>query len=75
MAKDLTKSDDYGPAMSALNEQQQRFVTALLTIPRCSFTQAAREAGYSDKSGGCKVRALAPRYQLVRRLAGIPTLA
>lgn len=47
---------EYGPAMSALTEKQQRFVLAILTIPGCSHSRAAREAGYSSEKGGDRVR-------------------
>jgi phage terminase small subunit len=47
---------EYGPAMSALNERQRKFVIAMLEIPGCSYARAAREAGYSDVADGAKVR-------------------
>ena len=45
----------FGPAMAALTEKQRGFVLAMLTVPRCSHSKAARLAGYSDKSEGAKV--------------------
>lgn len=47
---------EYGPAMAALTERQRGFVIAMLTIPGCSHSRAAREAGYSDVAEGAKVR-------------------
>lgn len=62
---------EYGPAMSALSERQRRFVLAMLDIPGCTPTRAAREAGYSDVSEACKVRghyaAHNPRVQAALR--------
>jgi phage terminase small subunit len=52
----MTDEPEYGPAMSALTEKQRRFVIAMLTIPGCSHSRAAREAGYSDVAEGAKVR-------------------
>lgn len=46
----------YGPAMRALNEKQQRFVLAMLTEPFKPAAHWARVAGYSDKAEGAKVR-------------------
>jgi phage terminase small subunit len=47
---------DYGPAMQALTEKRRKFVIAMVTIPGCSFTRAAKEAGYSDSADAAKVR-------------------
>lgn len=52
----MDDATDYGPAMSALNERQRKFVLAMLMIPGCSHARAAREAGYSDVKEGAKVR-------------------
>ncbi len=46
---------EYGPAMLALTEKQRGFVLAMLTIPGCSHSRAAREAGYSDVKGADRV--------------------
>jgi phage terminase small subunit len=47
--------DDLGPKMQALiNDQHRKFVWAMLHQP--NPTNAAKVAGYSDKSEGCKVR-------------------
>jgi phage terminase small subunit len=51
----MIDADDFGPAMSALTEQQRGFVIAMVTIPGCSFRRAALEAGYSDASEAAKV--------------------
>jgi hypothetical protein len=52
-------SEDFahGPAMSALNERQRRFVLAMMSDPYGSATSWAKAAGYSDVAEGCKVRA------------------
>lgn len=53
-------SDDlqqYGPAMRALDERQRRFVFAMMSEPFKAASHWAKVAGYSDKSGGAKVRA------------------
>ena len=42
--------------MRALNERQRRFVLALIETPGLTQREAARRAGYSDKSEGAKVR-------------------
>lgn len=52
----MSEEPEYGPAMAALTEMQRRFVLAMLTIPGCSHSRAAREAGYSDASEAAKVR-------------------
>jgi hypothetical protein len=46
-----------GPAMRALTEKQQRYVLAMLADPFGNPTKWARAAGYSDASGGAKVKA------------------
>jgi hypothetical protein len=46
--------EELGPKMLALSERQQRFVWAMLYSP--NPTAAARLAGYSDASGGCRVK-------------------
>lgn len=48
-------ADDYGPAMTALTERQRAFVMAMIEFPGISQAEAARRAGYSDKSQGAKV--------------------
>jgi hypothetical protein len=75
MAKSLAKSDDDGPAMFRLNEQQQAICHDIADDPALQFHAGCARGRYSDKPGGCKIRGLAPRYQLVRRLVGIATLA
>src|SRR5215510_6940946 len=54
--------DDFGPKMLALTERQRRFCWAYLTqlmanAGDVSAAEAARDAGYSDTGGACKVRA------------------
>jgi phage terminase small subunit len=49
-------SDEFGPAMAALNERQRSFVMAMIEFPGISFADAARRAGYSDVADGAKVR-------------------
>ena len=49
-------SEDYGPAMAALNEKQRKFVMAMIEFPGITQADAARRAGYSDVAEGAKVR-------------------
>jgi hypothetical protein len=51
----MTDTDDFGPAMSGLTEKQRGFVLAMIEFPGISQADAARRAGYSDKSEGAKV--------------------
>lgn len=51
----------FGPRLLALHERERRFVWAYvvnsISDKRENGSQAARDAGYSDKSEACKVRA------------------
>lgn len=46
-----------GPCMLALTDKRRKFVWAMLSNPYGNHADWAREAGYSDKAGGAKVRA------------------
>lgn len=52
----MSEDQEYGPAMSALNERQRAFVMSMIETPGCTNAEAARRAGYSDVSDGAKVR-------------------
>lgn len=52
----MSDDQEFGPAMSALNERQRGFVMAMIEVPGCSNAEAARRAGYSDVAEGAKVR-------------------
>lgn len=53
---ELETGEDFGPAMLALTEPRRRFVLALLDqTGKPNYADAARAAGYSDKSDGAKV--------------------
>jgi phage terminase small subunit len=81
----IAEEHEYGPAMAALNDRQQKFVLAMLLIPGCSHARAAREAGYSDVKEGAKVRGHyaahnpkvqdAIREEARRRLDGLSVIA
>ena len=51
----MSENDDFGPAMAALTEKRRGFVMAMIEFPGISAAEAARRAGYSDKSEGAKV--------------------
>lgn len=81
----MSDSEDYGPAMAALNEKQRAFVIAMLEVPGCSHAKAARIAGYSDVKDGAKVRGhycahnpavqAALREEAGKRLNGLSVIA
>lgn len=48
---------EFGPKMRVLTVKQRAFVMALVEFPNLSHAEAARMAGYSDKSEGAKVMA------------------
>jgi hypothetical protein len=52
----MIDDEDFGPAMSALNDKQRGFVLALIEFPGISNAEAARRGGYSDVADGAKVR-------------------
>lgn len=52
----MSDDQEFGPAMTALNERQRLFVLAMVERPGCTHAQAAREAGYSDVASAAKVR-------------------
>jgi phage terminase small subunit len=52
-----TEEISLGPAMLALTEKRRKFVLAMASDPFGSQTSWAKLAGYSDRSGGAKVRA------------------
>lgn len=61
---------DFGPAMKALLPKQRAFVLAYCTSANANGTEAARMAGYADRSDAIKVQA----SRLLKRpdiLAGI----
>lgn len=51
----MSQNDEFGPAMAALTEKRRGFVMAMIEFPGISNAEAARRAGYSDKSEGAKV--------------------
>jgi phage terminase small subunit len=54
----MSETEEYGPAMQALNERQRAFVMALIEFPGISLSEAARRAGYIDTdTGAIRVRA------------------
>lgn len=61
MGTELARTDDhdYGPAMSALNELQRRFVDAMLITGGQAgrYSEAARMAGYTGNPDSLKVTA------------------
>ena len=55
----IEEDTELGPAMEALSERQRKFVRAVIELGRNgieNYAEAAREAGYSNISEGCKVR-------------------
>ena len=53
---EIVADADFGPAMSALEQQKQRFVLCLLEQRgQPNFAEAARSAGYSDHPGTSRV--------------------
>lgn len=48
---------DYGPAMLALTEKQQRFVLAMFSAPTGNATRWVKAAGYANTEGGYRVTA------------------
>jgi phage terminase small subunit len=52
----MDDDQDYGPAMSALNDRQRAFVMAMIEFPGITQAKAAEIAGYRNSPGGMKVQ-------------------
>lgn len=48
----MAEDEEFGPAMSALNERQRLFVMAMIEYPGITQGRAAKLAGYSTSSDG-----------------------
>jgi Terminase small subunit len=54
---EILQEQDYGPAMRALTDKQQRFVVAMIETGTWNMTECARIAGYSGNDNTMKQRA------------------